>query len=130
MGGADGAQLGAPVLPPLPPAASQAGMNVPPPPGMPELPPEMQAMMVQMMASGMDPAQLAQMDPSAFGMAQAGTNKPQNFGNSPQPYGPQAQNVPQMPFGFDSPMGGVDPSRTRQGNFGGGRNRGSSRRNW
>ncbi len=41
-------------------------MMPPPPPGMADMPPEMQAMMAQMMASGMDPSQLAQMDPATM----------------------------------------------------------------
>ncbi|KAI1266970.1 Fip1 motif-domain-containing protein [Xylariaceae sp. FL1019] len=90
-------------------------------PGMDGMPPEFQAMMQQMMASGMDPSQ---MDPSAMsamfsgmqgggaGAGQGGQN--QNFGQG----GNQGQN-----FGYDGQgMGG------RGGGFGGRGRRGG--RNW
>ena len=93
-------------------------------PGMPGMPgggaggmpmegiiPEMQQMMQQMMASGMDPSQ---MDPSSlFGQGNAGGgNQGQGFGG--QGFG-QGQNQ-QMGYGFD--QGGGDRSR---GGFGRGR---------
>ena len=96
-------------------------------PGMDGLPPEMQAMMQQMMASGMDPSQ---MDPAAMSAMFSGMQNPaaaagaggqqgqgQNFGGGFG--GNQAQG-----YGFDQQgMGGG------RGNFGGGRGRGG-RRNW
>ncbi|KAI1182603.1 Fip1 motif-domain-containing protein [Nemania serpens] len=98
-------------------AGSMAGM-----PGMDGMPPEFQAMMQQMMASGMDPSQ---MDPSAMtamfsgmqnsaggGAAGQGAQN-QNFGGGGA--GGQGQN-----FGYDQSMG--------RGGFGG-RGRGG-RRNW
>ncbi|KAI9884948.1 MAG: hypothetical protein M1823_003262 [Watsoniomyces obsoletus] len=149
MMAADGAPLAIPGLPPMPPNGPPQGMSMPPVPGMPDMPPEMQALMAQMMASGMDPAQLAQMDPSMFNMPHPGPNQPgpgghgggpppPGFQNGPPSFGPQGQNQPQMPYGFEGPMMGMDPSRNPPGNYGGGRGggggggrgRGSGRRNW
>ncbi|OTB01062.1 hypothetical protein M426DRAFT_223286 [Hypoxylon sp. CI-4A] len=99
-------------------------------PGMDGISPEMQAMMQQMMASGMDPSQ---MDPAAMsamfsGMQNSGANanggqgnQNQNFGANNQGFGGnQGQN-----FGYEQGMG-------RGGGGGGGfggRGRGG-RRNW
>ncbi|KAI2614243.1 Fip1 motif-domain-containing protein [Hypoxylon fragiforme] len=98
-------------------------------PGMDGMSPEMQAMMQQMMASGMDPSQ---MDPSTMsamfaGMQNAGANatggqvgQNQGFGGSGQGFGgAQGQN-----FGYEQGMG-------RGGGGGGGFGRGrGGRRNW
>lgn len=102
------AGTGAPAMP------GMAGM-----PGMDGMPPEMQQMMQQMMASGMDPSQ---MDPAAMFAGMAGAAGPaagagqagqQGFGNQ-QGFG-QGQG-----YGYDQGMGG------NRGNFRG-RGRG---RNW
>ncbi|KAI1133813.1 Fip1-domain-containing protein [Hypoxylon sp. FL0543] len=100
-------------------------------PGMDGISPEMQAMMQQMMASGMDPSQ---MDPSAMSAMFAGMQNPgantsttqgnqnQNFGSAGQGFsGNQGQN-----FGYEQGM-----SRGGGGGGGGfgGRGRGG-RRNW
>ena len=135
--GPDGVPLGLPPIPPLPSNTSQTPANLSSLPGIGDIPPEMQAMMAQMFASGMDPSQLAQTDPSVFGMQQAGagqvpgtgTAQGQAFGNTQQGFPPQAQAQQQMNFGFDSPMMGVEGGRNRQGNFGG-RGRTGNRRNW
>ncbi|KAI1740221.1 Fip1 motif-domain-containing protein [Xylaria scruposa] len=103
--------------------AAGAGGSMPSMPGMDGMPPEFQAMMQQMMASGMDPSQ---MDPSAMtamfsGMQNAGGgaagqgSQNQNFGGGGA--GNQGQN-----FGYDQGMG-------RGGGGFGGRGRGG-RRNW
>ncbi|KAI1862067.1 uncharacterized protein JN550_010532 [Neoarthrinium moseri] len=97
-----------------------AGGSMPAMPGMDGMPPEMQQMMQQMMASGMDPSQ---MDPSAMfaGMQGAGGNasggqggQNQNFGGG-QGFG----NNQGQDFGYGQGMG-------QRGNFRGGR----GRRNW
>ncbi|KAI1340319.1 Fip1 motif-domain-containing protein [Xylariaceae sp. FL0016] len=103
------------------------GASMPSMPGMDGMPPEMQAMMQQMMASGMDPSQ---MDPSSMsamfsgmqgsggnaGAGQGGQN--QNFGAGGGGFGGnQGQN-----FGYEQGMG-------RGGGGFGGRGRGG-RRNW
>ncbi|KAI1373308.1 Fip1 motif-domain-containing protein [Hypoxylon crocopeplum] len=98
-------------------------------PGMDGMTPEMQAMMQQMMASGMDPSQ---MDPSAMsamfaGMQNAGSGaaggqvgQNQSFGGPGQGFGGnQGQN-----FGYEQGMG-----RGGGGSGFGGRGRGG-RRNW
>lgn len=84
------------------------------------MPPEMQQMMQQMMASGMDPSQL---DPSAmFGNgAGAGGNQAQAA------YGAQG-NFGQGGVGFDQSMNNTaDNSGNRRGNF---RGRGGRRGGW
>ncbi|KAI1822295.1 Fip1 motif-domain-containing protein [Xylaria intraflava] len=101
--------------------AAAAGSMATGMPGMDGMPPEFQAMMQQMMASGMDPSQmdLSAMTAMFSGMQNLGGGGPagqsgqnQNFGGSG---GNQAQN-----FGYDQGMG--------RGGFGG-RGRGG-RRNW
>ncbi|RDW80537.1 hypothetical protein BP5796_05235 [Coleophoma crateriformis] len=91
---------------------------------MPGMPAEMQAMMQQMMASGMDPSQ---MDPAAMfagmqGTSGAGAGGAQ-AGNQGQGFGGQGfgQGQGQMGYGFDQGMNG------NRGGFGRGRGRG---RNW
>jgi len=87
-------------------------------PGMEGIPPEMQQMMQQMMAQGMDPSQ---MDPTMFaGMPgnQAGAGGAQGG----QGFG-QGQNAQMGGYGYDQGMEG----RNRGGNFGRGR---GGRRNW
>ncbi|KAI9832219.1 MAG: hypothetical protein M1826_002223 [Phylliscum demangeonii] len=137
MMGAEAGPMALPGLPPVPSNPAQIAASLPSLPGMGDLPPEFQTMMAQMMASGMDPSQMAQMDPSMFGMTQPGTGQPggpvpapgQVFGGA---YGLQAQAQPQptMGFPFDmSMMGGGDGARNRHGNYGG-RGRSGNRRNW
>lgn len=87
-------------------------------PGTDGMPPEMQAMMQQMMASGMDPSQ---MDPSAMFAAMQGG---QGAGAGAAGFG-QGQNQ-QMGFGYD--QAGGDSRNTRGGNFG--RGRGGRRGGW
>ncbi|KAI9801826.1 MAG: hypothetical protein M1825_003199 [Sarcosagium campestre] len=136
MMGMDGTQIGMPGIPAAPANGAQAAMAMPQMPGMGDMPPEMQAMMAQMMASGMDPSQ---MDPSMFGLpppgpVQGGANgQAQGFGVGQQGFGGQGQTQQPMNFGFDPSMMGGDAGRNRQGNFGpGGRGRGGgvNRRNW
>ncbi|TGJ83618.1 hypothetical protein E0Z10_g5153 [Xylaria hypoxylon] len=110
-------------MPGMPGGGSTSSMSAMP--GMDGMPPEFQAMMQQMMASGMDPSQ---MDPSAMsamfsgmqnsgGGGAAGQGTPnQNFGGGGGA-GNQGQN-----FGYDQGMG-------RGGGGGFGRGRGG-RRNW
>lgn len=93
-----------------------AGGGMPGMPGMPgmdgNMPPEMQAMMQQMMAGGMDPNQ---MDPSMFGGGMpgqggaAGGANPQG-GNPNAGFGGQqqfGQGNQQQQFGYDQQMGGM-----------------------
>ncbi|KAI9792634.1 MAG: hypothetical protein M1833_001038 [Piccolia ochrophora] len=135
MLGMDGNQPAMPGMPSAPANAAMSGMNMPQMPGMGDMPPEMQQMMAQMMAAGMNPSQMAQMDPSMFGMppqaSGQGTanNHNQAFVAGQPGFGPQGQNQQQMGFGYDPSMGGGDGGRGRQGNFGA-RGRGNNRRNW
>ncbi|KAI0148350.1 Fip1-domain-containing protein [Hypoxylon sp. NC0597] len=112
------------------PGAAGAMTNMP---GMDGISPEIQAMMQQMMASGMDPSQ---MDPSAMsamftGMQNPGANasgaqggQNQNFGGAGQGFsGNQGQN-----FGYEQGMGRGGGGGGGGGGFGG-RGRGG-RRNW
>jgi pre-mRNA 3'-end-processing factor FIP1 len=102
-------------MPGMIPGGGGAGM-----PGMEGISSEMQAMMQQMMSSGMDPSQ---MDPSMFaGMQgnQAGAGGAQGQG---QAFGGQGFGQGQGQYGFDQGMEG----RSRGGNFGRGR---GGRRNW
>lgn len=130
----DGAAFGMPGLPPLTVNGAQPGMNLP---AVPDIPAEMQNMMAQMMASGVDPSQMPQMDLSMFGMQQGATSQSggangsqaQGFGNAQQGFGPQGQNQQQMGFGFDPSVMAADAGRNRQGNFAG-RGRGANRRGW
>jgi pre-mRNA 3'-end-processing factor FIP1 len=121
---------GMPSMPGLPTAAGAAGagMALPPMPGMEGIPPEMQAMMQQMMASGIDPSQ---MDPATMfasmagaqggaggqGTAQGG-NQGSGFGGQ-QGFG-QGQNQQSMGYGYDM-------NSSNRGNF---RGRGRGHRNW
>ncbi|RDL39820.1 Uncharacterized protein BP5553_04160 [Venustampulla echinocandica] len=114
---------GFPGMPNMPATAGGAQM-----PTMEGMPPEMQAMMQQMMASGMDPSQ---MDPAMFAGMQAnqsnaggaggtqGGNQGQGFGGGQGGFG-QGQN-PAMGYGFEQ------GSNRGGGNFGRGR---GGRRNW
>ena len=116
--------LGMPGGMPMPgmpgPAAAQVGM--PSLGGSGDLPPEMQQMMQQMMAQGMDPSQ---MDFSTFTQMMQGASagmSAQGFGG---PAGPQGQGQ-QMGYGYGAGSGGGGAS-------GGNRNqggRGQNRRNW
>jgi pre-mRNA 3'-end-processing factor FIP1 len=113
------------------PGAAQTGMAMPSIPGLEGIPPEMQAMMQQMMASGIDPSQ---MDPAAMfasmsggqggtaaqGAGQGG-NQNQGFGGQ-QNFG-QGQNQQQMGYGYDQGM----MNGSNRGNF---RGRGRGHRNW
>ncbi|KAI9847054.1 MAG: hypothetical protein M1837_003172 [Sclerophora amabilis] len=132
MMGMDGMPAGMPGMP-APSAAPQTNTAMPQMPGMPDIPPEMQAMMAQMMASGMDPSQMAQMDPAMFqaAMGQAnGGNQAQGFNPGQQGFGAQAPNQQQVGFGMDPSMMAVDGNRNRQGNFGVRGRGGGNRRNW
>ena len=140
MMGVEGPSLGETGAASVPPNAPQQRLNLPPVPGMPDMPPEMQAMMAQL-ASGFDPSQLAPMDPATFVMPPAGAVPPPPqagqgavpqgpaFGHGPQAFGNQALNAPQMPYPFDPGMGGPDGGRNRPGNFSA-RGRGGGRRQW
>ncbi|RFU32903.1 hypothetical protein B7463_g3464, partial [Scytalidium lignicola] len=119
-------------MPGMPGMPAAGGSALPPMPGMEGIPPEMQAMMQQMMASGMDPSQ---MDPAAMfagmqgnqaaaGGAAGGANQGQGFGGQGG-FG-QGQNQ-QMGFGYDQNMMAGGDTRNRGGNFGRGR---GGRRNW
>ncbi|KAG5972098.1 cleavage polyadenylation factor subunit fip1 [Claviceps digitariae] len=89
-------------------------------PGMDGMPPEMQAMMQQMMASGMDPSQ---MDPNQMNAMFSGM---QNGGAGPGAQGNQGQNFGggfggnQGGYGYDQGMSAGGGGR---GGFGGGRGR-------
>ncbi|KEY66632.1 hypothetical protein S7711_01927 [Stachybotrys chartarum IBT 7711] len=89
-------------------------------PGMDGMPPEMQAMMQQMMASGMDPSQ---MDPSQMNAMFAGMQGGAGAGGA---QGGQGQNfgggfgAGNQGFGYDQGMAGGGGGR---GGFGGGRGR-------
>jgi pre-mRNA 3'-end-processing factor FIP1 len=108
--GGGGSAAGLPGLPTpsVPGAAANGGgaqpgaLNLPAVPGgMPDLPPEMQAMMAQMLASGMDPSQLPQLNAAAaaaFGMPQPPA--------SGQPAGQGAGQVGPQPGG-GGPGGGA-----------------------
>ncbi|KAI0967258.1 Fip1 motif-domain-containing protein [Xylaria arbuscula] len=103
--------------------SSGAAGSMPTMPGMDGMGPEFQAMMQQMMASGMDPSQ---MDPSAMtamfsGMQNAGGAGQAAQGAQNQNFGGGAGNQGQN-FGYDQGMG-------RGGGGGFGRGRGG-RRNW
>ncbi|KAI0376081.1 Fip1 motif-domain-containing protein [Hypomontagnella monticulosa] len=102
-------------------------------PGMDGIPPEMQAMMQQMMASGLDPSQMDASTMSAMfsGMQNSGANAGGGQGNQNQNFGGPAQ-------GFSGAQGqnfGYEPGMGRGGGGGGGgsgfggRGRGG-RRNW
>lgn len=118
---------GLPGMPGMPAAPGAAAL-----PGIEGIPPEMQAMMQQMIAQGIDPTQ---MDPATMfaGMqgAQAGSgtggaqsaNQGQAFG-AQGGFG-QGQNA-QMGYGYDQGMMNQADTRNR-GNFGKGR---GGRRNW
>ena len=107
----------------MPTAASGMGM-----PGMPgmggDMAPEMQAMMQQMMAGGMDPSQ---MDPSMFGGGMPGQGGASGVGN-PQGGNPNAGFGGQQQFGqgnqqgynYDQQMGGMGGTDGGQPQGGGG----------
>lgn len=101
----------------MPGAGSGAGAAMP---GMDGMPPEMQAMMQQMMASGMDPSQ---MDPSQMSAMFSGM---QNGSTGPGAQGNQAQNFGggfggnQGGYGYDQGMSAGGGGR---GGFSGGRGR-------
>ncbi|KAI0101472.1 Fip1-domain-containing protein [Nemania sp. FL0031] len=101
------------------------GGSMPAMPGMDGMPPEFQAMMQQMMASGMDPSQ---MDPSAMtamfsGMQNSGGGGATGQGAQNQNFGGGGAGGQSQNFGYDQGMG-----RGSGGGFGG-RGRGG-RRNW
>ena len=113
------------------PGAAQSGMAMPTMPGLEGIPPEMQAMMQQMMASGIDPSQMdpaamfasmsgAQGGATAQGAGQGG-NQNQGFGGQ-QNFG-QGGNQQQMGYGYDQGM----MNGSNRGNF---RGRGLGHRNW
>ncbi|TPX07990.1 uncharacterized protein E0L32_010321 [Thyridium curvatum] len=107
-------------------SGASAGGSMPPMPGMEGMPPEMQAMMQQMMASGMDPSQ---MDASAMSAMFSGM---QNAGGAQAAQGGQNQNFGGAGFGGGAGQGygGYDQQGgAGRSGFGGGRGRGG-RRNW
>jgi pre-mRNA 3'-end-processing factor FIP1 len=112
----------------LPGMAGAGGASLP---GMEGIPPEMQQMMQQMIAQGLDPSQ---MDPAAmFGAMQgsAGTGTGAQSGGQGQAFGGQVgfgqgQNQ-QMGYGYDQGSMNSGETRNRGGNFGRGR---GGRRNW
>lgn len=120
-------------MPGMPGMPAGAGSAMPAMPGMEGIPPEMQAMMQQMMAQGIDPSQ---MDPSAMfagmsgvqGNAGAGQGGNQNAGfGGQQGFGQgQGQNQQQMGYGYDQGMNNSGGNRGG-GNF---RGRGRGHRNW
>ena len=119
--------LGMPGGMPMPGMPGHAGGQV----GMPsmggsgDLPLEMQQMMQQMMAQGMDPSQ---MDFSTFTQMMQGASGgmgAQGFGAGQQAQGQQAQGQQQMGFGYGA--GGAGGGSGGNRNQGG---RGQSRRNW
>ncbi|KAI6087728.1 Fip1 motif-domain-containing protein [Hypoxylon rubiginosum] len=114
-------------------SGANAAGGMPNMPGMDGMPPEMQAMMQQMMASGMDPSQMDASSMSAMfaGMQNAGGNggggqggQNNNFGGGGQGFGGnQGQN-----FGYEQGMGGGGGGGGGgRGGFGRGR---GGRRNW
>lgn len=119
--------LGMPGITAIPSMAGQAGTaqpNIANMGGPGDVPPEMQQMMAQMMAQGLDPTQ---MDPAVFMQqmmqgTQTATNgaQGQNFGGA-QAFG-QGQSSQQMGFGYSGGSGGG--SNRNQGG------RGQNRRNW
>lgn len=124
---------GLPGLPGLTPGpgTSQTGMALPPMPGLEGIPPEIQAMMQQMIAQGIDPSQMdtaamfaamsgAQGGGAAQGTGQGG-NQNQGFGGQ-QNFG-QGQNQQQMGYGYDQGL----MNGSGRGNF---RGRGRGHRNW
>jgi pre-mRNA 3'-end-processing factor FIP1 len=122
---------GIPGMPGMTPGAAQSGMAMPTMPGLEGIPPEMQAMMQQMMASGIDPSQMdpaamfasmsgAQGGATAQGAGQGG-NQNQGFGGQ-QNFG-QGGNQQQMGYGYDQGM----MNGSNRGNF---RGRGRGHRNW
>ena len=97
----------------MPGAAGGAGANGLG--GMEGMPPEMQAMMQQMMSGGMDPSQ---MDPAAMSSMYAGM---QGGGGGGVPTGPQGQNFGQGGFGGNQGQGyGYDQGMAGGGGGGGG----------
>lgn len=97
-------------------------------PGMEGMPPEMQQMMQQMMASGMDPSQMdpatmfAGMQGAQAGAAQAGGAQ---SGNQAQGFGGQGGfGQGQNQYGYDQGMNTGGDARNRGGNFGRGRGKG------
>ncbi|KAI9723952.1 MAG: hypothetical protein M1812_000670 [Candelaria pacifica] len=124
----------------IPPGGSQPPIGMPPMQGFNDIPPEMQAMMAQMVSQGGD---ISQMDPAAFfqqmqqmqqgssaqGNGPSNANQAQGYMGGGPAYGQQGQAQQQMGFGYDpAAMAGGD-GRNRGGNFAG-RGRGGNRRNW
>jgi pre-mRNA 3'-end-processing factor FIP1 len=99
-------------MPGMIPGAGGAAM-----PGMEGIPPEMQQMMQQMMASGMDPSQ---MDPTMFAGMQGNQAGAGGAGGA---QGGQGFGQSQGGYGYDQAMEG----RNRGGNFGRGR---GGRKHW
>jgi pre-mRNA 3'-end-processing factor FIP1 len=112
----------------LPPLAPMAGTG--------DIPPEMQQMLAQMMAQGVDPTQ---MDPTMFmqqmmqgGQASANGTQGQNF--STPNFGQQQQSQPQMNYAYGGGAGNGGAGAGGGGGGGGGSRsqggRGQNRRNW
>ena len=119
---------GMPGMSGMPPAAA-GGMGMPGMPGMDgNMPPEMQAMMQQMMAGGMDPSQ---MDPSMFGGGMPGQGGA-GQGNQNAGFGAQQQfGQGNQQFGYDQQMGGMGGNEGGQGDGGqGGGGHGGGRGNF
>ena len=107
---------GMPSIPGMPGPSGGAPAGMPAMGGLADIPPEMQQMMQQMMAQGMDPTQ---MDPATFmQMMQgeaggAGADPSQNFGA--QAYGQQNQGQQQMGYGFGGGGGNRNQGGRGQG---------------
>lgn len=107
--------LGMPgAMPGMPGPAAGAQAVMPPMGGMSDMPPDLQQMMQQMMASGMDPSQ---MDFNTFTQMMLGGQGGMGGG---QGFGQQGQNQQQMGYGYGGGQGGGAGNRN-QGGRGGGR---------
>lgn len=109
-------------------AGNAAAGGMPAMPGMEGMPPEMQAMMQQMMASGMDPSQMDASSMSAMfsGMQNAGGAGAAGQGGQGQSFGGAGfGNNQGQGYGYDQQGMGAG----NRGGFGGARGRGG-RRNW
>lgn len=100
-----------------PAAGNNAGAGAGGMPGMEGMPPEMQAMMQQMMASGMDPSQ---MDPNQMQAMMAGMQGGGQGGEAAQgQFGGGGYGGNQGGFGYNQGMGGQGGGGGGRGGFGG-----------
>jgi len=107
--------LGMPgAIPGMPGPTSGAPVGMPPMGGIGDMPPDLQQMMQQMMAQGMDPSQ---MDFSTFQQMMGGGQGGMGGG---QGFGQQGQNQQQMGYGYGGGQGAGGGNRN-QGGRGGGR---------